>query len=408
MNYITPNDSGIVAETDSRSIQNAVDTAHEKGCKVVIPRYNERTGKGLWVIDKAILLPSDIEVVLDNCHLRLADGIYDNIFRNANMYDRERNFVNLGRQHNIHLRGVGNAVLDGGRHNGLLELNSAKKGIRMQFNNLILLHNVEDFTIEGIELCNQRHWAVNILFSSHGRIADIRILGLNNIPNQDGIDVRMGCNNLTIENISGQSGDDFVAITTQGGSFPYFPSEDCDRDVHHITIRNIVGTSGAQAIVALRNHDGSKMHDINVENVMDTRNDNMNCHPYGVLRVGENLYFRERPSEMGETYNIHARNIFSQTNETVCVGATLRDCDFENIYVSHMAHCAVCTDHLPHQDGGVKMENVTFDGIFVNSDRRSFALTKFNTMREGDGFKNVVIKNVHGALPVETEGIKYE
>lgn len=408
MTYITPNDKGIIADSDSKSVQNAVAAAKAEGCGVLIPRYNERRGESLWIFDEAVLLPSDIEVVLDNCHIRLADGIYDNIFRNENMYDRDRNFINLGRQHNVRIRGVGNAVLDGGRHNGLLELNSRKKGIRMQFNNLILLHNVEGFTVEGLELRNQRHWAVNILFSSHGRIADINILGENNIPNQDGIDIRMGCSHLLIEDITGQSGDDLVAVTTQGGSFPYLPSEDADIDVHHITIRNIVGTSGAQAIVALRNHDGSKMHDITVENVIDTRNDNMNCHPYGVLRVGENLYYRDRPSEMGETYNIHAKNIFAQTNETVCVGATLRDCSFENIYVSHMAHCALSTDHLPHQDGGVRMENVTLDGIFVNSDRRSFALTKLDTMREGDGFENVVIRNVHGALPVETEGIRYE
>lgn len=408
MEYITPNDDGIVADTDWRSVQNAVDAAHKNGCSVLIPRVNERTGESIWIFEAAVLLPSDIEVILDNCHIRLADGIYDNVFRNANIYDREKNYINLGRQHNIHIRGVGNTVLDGGKHNGLLELNSRKKGIRMQFNNLILLHNVENFTIENLDLQNQRHWAVNILFSSHGRISDIRLYGRNNIPNQDGIDIRMGCSHLVIEGISGQSGDDLVAITTQGSSNIYLPTEDCDRDVHHVIIRNVVGTSKAQALVALRNHDGSKLYDIEVLNVMDSRNDSKDCHPYGVLRVGENLYYRDRPSEMGETYNIRAKNIFAQTNETICVGATLRDCTFESIYVSDMAHCAVCTDHQPHQDGGVRMENVVFDGIHVRSDRKSFALTKFNTMREGDGFKNVVIKNVHGAEPVETEGIKYE
>ena len=90
------------------------------------------------------------------------------------------------------------------------------------------------------------------------------------------------------------------------------------------------------------------------------------------------------------------------------MGATLKNCSFENIYVSHMAHNVVGTDHRPHQNGGVKMENVMFDGIFVKSDRKSFALTKFDTMREGDGFDNVTFKNVNGALPVEAEGIKYE
>ncbi len=406
--YITPNDSGIIAQTDALSIQKAVRAAHDSGCPVVIPRRNERTGESLWVLDMAVLLPSDIDVILDNCHLRLADGIYDNVFRNENMYDRERNFINLGRQHNIRIRGVGNAVLDGGNHNGLLELNSSKKGIRMQFNNFILLHNVDNFSIENLELRDQRHWAVNMLFSSNGRVADIRFKGRNNIPNQDGIDIRMGCHDLVIENISGQSGDDLIAITTQGSSSLFFPSDEYTTDVYNVKIKNIVGASAAQALVALRNHDGSKMYNIDVENVMDTRNNNKNNHPYGVLRVGENLYYRERPSEMGETYNIRAKNMFAQSDETVCVGATLKDCTFKNIHVSHMAHCAVSTDHRPHQDGGVKMENVVFDGIYVKSDRKSFALTKFNTMREGDGFKNVVIKNVHGAEPVETEGIKYE
>ena len=408
MNFITPNDVGVISDTDSKSVQNAVRLAHEKKCSVLVPRFNERRGDSIWIFDEAVLLPSDIEVILDNCHIRLADGVMDNVFRNENMYDRERNFINRGRQHNIYIKGIGNAILDGGNHNGLLELNAGKRGLRMDANNFILFHNVEGFSIENLELRDQRHWAVNILFSSKGRISDIRICGRNNIPNQDGIDIRMGCSDLVIENISGQSGDDLVAITSQGGSFRYLPSEDCDRDVHGVVIRNILGASAAQALVALRNHDGSKMYDICVENVMDTQNNNKNNHPYGVLRVGENLYFRERESVMGETHGIYAKNIFSRSDETVCVGATLKDCAFENIYVSHMAHCAVSTDHRPHQNGGVKMENVTFDGIYVKSDRRSFALTKFDTMRDGDGFENVVIKNVVGAEKVETEGIKYE
>lgn len=406
--FITPNDEGIIGESDSVSVQNAVNEAHRLGCAAVIPRFNERTGDSLWIFEKAVLLPSDIEVILDNCHIRLADGAIDNVFRNANIYDDDRNFINLGRQYNIRIRGVGNAVLDGGKHNGVLELNANKRGLRCDANNFILLHNVENYAIENLELMDQRWWAVNMHFCSHGRVADIRINARNNVPNQDGINIRSGCSHITIENITGQSGDDLIAVTTIGGNFRYKPSEDCNIDVHDIKIRNIVGCSAAQALVSLRNHDGSRLYNVEVENVMDSRNADNNNHPYGVLRVGENLYYRVRPSEMGETHDIHAKNIFAQTNETVCVGATLKDCSFENIYVSHMAHCAVCTDHLPHQDGGVKMDNVTFDGIYVNSDRKSFALTKFNTMRDGDGFKNVVIKNVHGAAPVETEGVKYE
>ena len=132
MEFITPNDIGIISESDSKSIQNAVDTAHKKGCAVLIPRLNARTGEGIWIIDEAVLLPSDIEVILDNCHLKLADGIYDNIFRNANIYDRDRNFINLGRQRNIHIKGIGNAIIDGGNHNGLLVTQATNTSTRMQ------------------------------------------------------------------------------------------------------------------------------------------------------------------------------------------------------------------------------------------------------------------------------------
>ena len=45
-NYIIPNDIGIMAESDSESIQNAIDEVKKIGIdRVVIPRMNERMGK---------------------------------------------------------------------------------------------------------------------------------------------------------------------------------------------------------------------------------------------------------------------------------------------------------------------------------------------------------------------------
>ncbi len=81
--YFTPNDPGILAETDSLSIQNAVDAALKTGLgRVVIPRYNKRTGACQWDVDKAIILDSNLEIVLDNCYIRQMDGSMDNVFRN--------------------------------------------------------------------------------------------------------------------------------------------------------------------------------------------------------------------------------------------------------------------------------------------------------------------------------------
>ena len=82
--YVTPNDDGIMAETDSRSIQRAVEEALASGLgRVVIPRYNKRTGRCQWDVDEAIILDSNLEIVLDNCYIRQMDGSMDNVFRNC-------------------------------------------------------------------------------------------------------------------------------------------------------------------------------------------------------------------------------------------------------------------------------------------------------------------------------------
>ena len=61
---------------DSETIQNAVNYAEETGFgQVIIPRFNDRTGKALWDLPRAVLLPSDMTIVLYNCHLRHADDI---------------------------------------------------------------------------------------------------------------------------------------------------------------------------------------------------------------------------------------------------------------------------------------------------------------------------------------------
>ena len=82
-NYVTPNDAGIMSESDSCSINNAVREAIKSGKRrVLIPRINERTGKEQWDVDEAIILCSNIEIVLDNCYIRQTDGSFDNVFRN--------------------------------------------------------------------------------------------------------------------------------------------------------------------------------------------------------------------------------------------------------------------------------------------------------------------------------------
>ena len=79
--HITPNET--IGKSDSESIMLAVKKAKEEGVNsVLIPKLNERTGENKWVIEETIYLPSDIEIIIDNAFLVLADGVYANMFAN--------------------------------------------------------------------------------------------------------------------------------------------------------------------------------------------------------------------------------------------------------------------------------------------------------------------------------------
>ena len=71
-------------ESDSKMIQAAIDEASLSGKSVLIPKYNERTGRDIWNIAETLYLHSESVILLQNCHLRLADGAVCHMFSNSN------------------------------------------------------------------------------------------------------------------------------------------------------------------------------------------------------------------------------------------------------------------------------------------------------------------------------------
>ena len=128
-----------IEKTDSLTIQTAIDRAYKlKENKIVIPRINKRTGEPLWEISETILIPSDFTVVLDNCHLKMVDGVYCNMFCNKNAYTKD-----CEEQKNISVIGIGNVILDGGTPNGLTEKTSLTNDFPSIINNtMIFFRNV--------------------------------------------------------------------------------------------------------------------------------------------------------------------------------------------------------------------------------------------------------------------------
>ena len=414
--YINPNDPRYMAETDSRSIQNAIDAAETGPCRtVIIPRRCERTGRDEWMIDKTILLPSDITIILDDCHLTLVEGVYENIFRNKNMYT-EVSLKPEGKQYGIRIIGRGEAVLDGGKGNDLRESTSQKDGRpHVRFNNFVLLHNVHDYVLENFKCINMRWWAINQIACKHGRLSNLSFWNGKIIPNQDGINCRIGCSNIIIENITGRTGDDVVALSAfPVGSDLLLLPEDCDVDIHDITIRNVYAHT-RQSIVALRNHDGAKMYRISIENIVDVGGE---YGPWGVVRIGENNYYLNRTSMLGETYEINVRGVYSRYCGTLYLGASLKDSHISDIYAGGSALYAISTYFptivYPENNckvcGGVSLENVVFDNIHYNAvpnaiekknktfndgseDYNGCALD-FRCMRDNDMLKRVVFRDI--------------
>ena len=388
-NYITPNDTGILAESDSSSIQNAVNEAVRRDIrKVVIPRVNERTGEPRWDIDTAIIIPSDFEMILDNCYIRQADGSADNVFRNFR--EGEETHTLEEESHDIVIRGIGAATVDGGKHNGIFEADF-KKGVTKspQINSMILLHNVKGLRIEGISFINQRYWAINLHYVEEAKLSDLTIKCDNGYHNLDGIDLRSGCNNIILENLFGQSGDDFIALTgfTGGAESERFFVEGKSIDIHDVVIKNIVATSAECTVIALRNQDGVKIYNVTVDTVHDTISSNETVNknpsfvfgfdnnayrspksPYATLRIGQKGWIKNKEIEMGEIYGIHVTNLHARTNAAIVINEKLLDSYFGGIYAGPGVERVITTKSCrASQEYGADMKNVVFENIFFTT-----------------------------------------
>ncbi len=325
-------------------IQNLIDNAKADGTNCVTVTSN-------YEIEKTVLIPSGFCLVLENCYLRMAEGTFCNMFTNENC--RKNNNIT---DKNIIIEGRGRVVLDGGEYNGLSEKNSFKDGNpHICVNNVILFTNVDGFCIKNIHIRNQRWWAMNFIFCCNGKISDIdfladytridengnRVEGLTkddypgtHIKNADGIDLRCGCHDIIIENITGFCEDDSVALTGLDGDMEnFFAPQNAVKDIYNVIIRNIM-TSSFCSNVRLLNQGGIKLYNVLVDGVFDTSKDSryMDKGWFGV-RLGDTHLYGERHSTEDETFNITVKNVYSRGVAAFYLAGAMKNCHFENINI---------------------------------------------------------------------------
>jgi hypothetical protein len=339
----------------------------------------------------------------------------DNVFRNFED-DAVRSTL-AEEQENIVIRGIGNAVIDGGVHNGLTQKTSLQNGLpHVEKNNVIRLHNLRGFRLTDFTILNQRWWAINLNYVEEGLISGLKIRCNNGSHNQDGIDLRSGCNNIILENLFGQAGDDFIALTGfyGGRASEKYAVAGKSIDIHDIIIKNIVATSAECTVVALRNQDGVKIYNVTVDTVYDAisskemNNDNPSFvfgfdnnaynspkSPYALMRIGQEGWINKKQCEMGDVYGIHVTNIHARTNAAVVINEKIEDSYFGNVYASDGVDRVVTTKSCrTHQTYGADMHNVVFENIFYNCKENENSIAfDFDVNGKEHTFNNVFIRN---------------
>lgn len=315
---------GVLRADDSETIADLVEKAcrPDGGRKVTIGR-NPNSADGTWTITRPVVLPSNFTLELDGAHLVLGTGTFCNMFRADGVT-------------NVTLIGRNGAVADGGVYNGLHEKNAGKEGRPpITVNNTLLFTRVKHFRVEGIRFVKQRWWALNFIACSHGVIRKLDFLSDHTsidengrlldtvsgsayhqvvVKNSDGVDLRAGCHDILVEDITGFTEDDTVALTCLTGGFEsQFLGPDEPYEISNVTVRN-VRAAAMCSLVRLLAQGGGRIRRVLVDGVEDVSVDGRYMRGRGGLGVNigdAHLYLAPqcRPEDMDE---IVVRNVRSR------------------------------------------------------------------------------------------------
>lgn len=342
--FITPNDPAFYGETDAKTIQNAVNAAAEQGVSLVIPRWNARTQSMIWNIEKAIALPSGMTVELWACHLRQADFCYDNLFFAKDAA-------------NITITGVGNAVLDGGKHNGLQEKNAGKYGFGSIVDNALLRFvNVSDLKVEQFRVKQSRWYAMHLTACVGVEIDNVDFSTYTEVADQGGIYVRSGCRNVLLRELTGVVSADLISLTAQGCDVA---ENEEQKHICDVTIRDIKADTRRASMVYLRNHDGRCIRNVSMETLMDVSLAEQKMSPPMGLAIGSKEGYYERKAVAGELSGVSVRDYCSRAQTAISFGGCSEAVSVDNVHCFGGATYAAGVE-FSAQAGGVNMTNLYF------------------------------------------------
>ncbi len=393
--------------TDSDRLEAAI-AARESGIVVIPRRVSDiEPERDWWLIDRAILLTSDTTVILQSCKIKLSDKCRDNFFRSANC---GIGIEDVPRLSNIHIKGEGLCILEGADHpravgdssktlhnpcpkeredfvrladwvpeerrrggdigfwdihNHSYGTDAGKEG-EVQHGDWrgigILLACVDNFSISGLRMVDTHGWAISCEDCANGRLEKLDfdmdmskvIDGMrHNMENQDGIDIRNGCHDIIISDVTGGTGDDLIALTAIARrDVPVRPSGTCesthilhndwsrrDTDIHDIIIRNVVGYSKGGICYIIRLLPAlANIYNVVIDGIIDSSPADVNGD--GVLLLGDFGGYGENLKDSMK--NITISNVICSSNHAIYAQGYLSDSVITNV-VNRSPSCPVIT-----------------------------------------------------------------
>lgn len=412
--------------SDNEAFDSAIFHKDSDGIVIIPPRKSDiEPERDWWLLDRAILLPENTTVILQNCKIKLSDKCRDNFFRTAN--------CGIGIEYpekieNVHIKGMGLCVLEGAdhpravgdsekvlsnpcphgdenirkyaqwipdnerdsheitwhdRHAHSFGTDAGKEGESQHgdWRNIgVLFANVHNFSVENIKLVCYHGWGISFEACAFGSVKNIifdanmskEIDGmLQNMENQDGLNLRNGCHDITISDITGNTGDDLVALTAiaspdfkPGGSLrtTHVMHNDWtkrERDIYNVIIRNLKGTSHACLILRLLPCE-AQIHDILIDGIVDTTVSPENTN--GTIGLGEpdGAYGKVLP---GSLKNIIINNVISNRRIPIKNAGYLEDSIISNIVNKNPDASVIDVS----RKGGMK--NVTVSNIVTTGNK---------------------------------------
>jgi len=310
---------------------------------------------GTFVISESIKIPSNRTIYGKNAKLKMADGSYDNAFRNSD-FD--------GGNVNVKVIGLGNFLIDGNTVNNI-EVNpftdishytrypNIYGGDNVYKYNLFFFYNVTGFEVSGINFIDRPHFVGVIAWSSEGVIDNIYLNYYTLTLNQDGIDFANGCHNIAYGNIRGYCGDDWTGLGAGDKfGFNYYSDGWNIGDIHDISFSNIKVFSELYHLYIIICGDGNKVYNISFDDILIN-------YCGGVLYTGYTSFRTVAPTKE-DIQNITMDNILVKTMREDHRAAFSLGEDCQDITITNFTNESGEPDF--EETGGLDIVNFTING----------------------------------------------